>query len=224
MLSLPLSLQKRANLQALDLAEDEGAAQRRHGDGEAEGGGRQRLSGNLDDGVVGYDGHDGEGGGNAREGGALEDRGREVQSKCEEGKGLGGEVDHGGKEGENIRTGGLGEHQHLVQDALLGGGEDQRLELGKGDAGGGGLGEETGLRDLGEELGGLGALEKVLDGDVVAGGVHLGGDGGAGVLYREYPWEPSTWRIRKKSDPPRPRRPPLSDGANTRPRIPSAGQ
>ncbi len=28
------------------------------------------------------------------------------------------------------------------------------------------------------------------------GSGDFGGDGGAGVLYREYPWEPSTWRIR----------------------------
>lgn len=130
------------------------------------------LGCNCGDGVV-RDEVDGTGGTCKRgEAGGLEDTGADLDGGAEEGKGAGGDLDDLGEDGEELGPGRLDEDH----DVLVGGGEgEEGLELGEGNAGGLGLGEEAGLGDLGEEAGGLNVGEEVLHGEVVAGGVDLGG-------------------------------------------------
>lgn len=130
------------------------------------------LGGNLNDGVVGDEVNGAGGSGEGGDAGSLEGTGADLDGSTEEGEGAGGDLNDLGEDGEELGAGGLDEDH----DVLVGGREgEEGLELGEGDAGGLGLGEETGLGDLGEKAGGLNVGKEALDSEVVAGGVDLGG-------------------------------------------------
>ena len=154
-----------------ELAKDSGT-NKRGGTGGTEGTDGDGLGGNLNDGVVGDEINGTGGSGEGGEAGGLEGTGADLDGSAEKGEGTGGEIDDLGEDGEELRPSGLDEDHNV----LVGGSEgEEGLKLGEGDTRGLGLGEESGLGDLGEEAGGLNVGEEALHGKVVAGGVDLGG-------------------------------------------------